>query len=1081
MRLPRLFTIDPGLPFLATLARAVLDGEIVPELARAKGPRALAAATVYVPTRRAAAALRAAFVAEHGGALLLPRIVPLGAMEDSDAGDPPDAAGFSLDGPGVGAAAIPLAIDPLTRRMELMRLVLAWGRSVGTAIVSVDADGTRRRRAEDSLLVATTPADAWMLAGELARLIDDLIVEGVDSARLTSLNDGQHDDYWRITLDFLSIALDAWPRHLREQERVDPPRRQALLVERDIARIEAGALPGPVIVAGSTGTQTQTARLMAAIARGPQGALVLPGLDTRLDARAYAMIGGGESESAAGEASAGHPQAAMKRLLERLGAPRDSFRPLGTPTREAHLRGKVLSEAMRPANATFAWRDRDAALSSAEVDDALAGVTLIEAAHEGEEALALAIALREALETPGRTAALVTPDRGLARRVGAELLRWDIRIDDSAGEPLARCEAGALAALALDAAERDASAGAVLALLAHPLVTLGVVRDAVAALLAALEIGLLRGPLPPGLLHDPAALVAFARDQAAHHHAHPARAAIADDLWPRLRDLLERLYSALAPLSELDGGHPLGAWLAAHARCVAALTRGPPAQAPARGPDQARLDTLFFDAGRAATRMSDVGAQDYRAFFQRLAAEAVLAPERGDEERIAIYGLLEARLLPHDLVLLGGLDESVWPPVADPGPFLNRPMRAALGLSPPERRIGQTAHDFVAALGAREVILSRAGKRGGSPMVASRFLQRLAAFAGANWDACRCRGARLLGYARRLDHGDAVPPIERPRPTPALPLRPTRFSVTQIETLLRDPYAIYARRILRLEALDGLGVDFGPRDFGNWMHDALRRFGEEFGHAPLPPEAAARLIALARECFAPVAEQPDFRAFHWPRFERGLRLLHAWEVRRRTTLMQLHVESPGVVELALADGSICKLSARADRIEVATDGAIAIIDYKTGAMPKVGDVAGGYAPQLLLEAALALRGGFEAVPAGGPVAEMLYVKLGGRTGMEDRHALGNKTPKGEGAGKRVKAKTGADPGDARADLAALIDGQFDAAVALLDRYRDPAQPYASEPDAARAPRHGDYRHLARVKEWSTSAGEGDGLGDEEDE
>ena len=1074
MAKPRLFTIDPGVPFLATLARAILNGEIFPELSRANGAQALSAATIYLPTRRAAAALRAAFLAEHGGALLLPRIVPLGALEDSDPDVRPEAPEFFLAGAETVATTMPTAIDPLTRRMELMRLVLAWGHRVGEAIVSVDAAGKRTHRAGESLLVATTPADAWRLADELAALIDEMIIEDIDPARLKSLNDGQHDEYWRITLDFLSIALDAWPLHLAEKGLVDPARRQALLISRDIARIEAGTLPGPVIVAGSTGTQTPTARLMAAIARGAQGALVLPGLDARLDARAYAMIGGSDE----GEASSGHPQAVMKRLLEHLHESRESFRPLGTPSRDLALRGKLLSEAMRPANATDAWRDRNAAMSSAEVDVALAGVTLIEAAHEGEEALALAIALREVLETPGRTAALVTPDRDLTRRVAAELRRWNIRIADSAGETLARTSAGSLALLALQAAPRDAAAGAVLALLAHPLLTLGIDRASIAAFLPSLEIGLLRGALAPGLMRDPAGLAAFAQAAAALPHAHSAKAAIAPQTWRRLQDLLERLYGALEPIACLTAETPLGDWLAAHGHVLAALTLPPGSAAETRAPAHAMLLNLLASAGAAAARVSGISAGDYRAFFQRLASEAVLPPQRGEADRIAIYGLLEARLLPVDLVLLGGLDEGMWPPIADVGPFLNRPMRAALGLSPPERRIGQSAHDFVEALGAREVILTRAAKRGGSPTVASRFLQRLAAFAGNNWDLCKHRGKRILGYARALDHRGTAPPIERPRPAPALHLRPTRFSVTQIETLLRDPYAIYARRVLGLEPFEELGLEFGARDTGNWMHDALHRFGQEFGHAPLPPGAHGRLLALAKQAFAAVVERPDFRAFQWPRIERSLSLLHAWDVKRRAGLAALHVEAPGLIALTLADGSTCKLTARADRIEVGGDGAIHVVDYKTGAAPTVKDVAAGYAPQLLLEAAVALRGGFAGLAANGSIAQLLYMKLGGKKGLHEQPALGKIASRGGAAGKRGKAKSTAETPDASVDLAAAIERQLAEVVALLDRFRDPAHPYASEPDPARAPRHSDYRHLARVKEWSLSGSEPD---DEESE
>ena len=312
----RLYSIDPGAPFLATLSQAVLSGAIFPEISRDNGPLALAGATIYVPTQRAARALKAQFAADFGGALLLPRIAPLGALDDSETRAlfdvPENLFEFGDD--------IPEAIGELERRMQLMRLVLGWSEAVRHAIVSVDAAGRRFTDETEALLVAATPADAFQLAGALASLIDEMIVENIPWEKLPSLNNNLHDDYWRITLDFLAIAFKAWPERLTELGKVDHASRQAKLIERDIARLRKGG-GGPVIVAGSTGVQSATARLMAAVAASPQGAIVLPGLDLGLDADAFAMIGDG----ADADANASHPQAALRRLLHLLGKDRKAF------------------------------------------------------------------------------------------------------------------------------------------------------------------------------------------------------------------------------------------------------------------------------------------------------------------------------------------------------------------------------------------------------------------------------------------------------------------------------------------------------------------------------------------------------------------------------------------------------------------------------------------------------------------------------------------------------------------------------------------------------------------------------------
>ena len=1032
------------------MTAAILEGKVIPGLSRASGPLALATTTIYVPTQRAARALQDAFRQQTGGVLLLPRIVPLGAIDESETRaifDPPDPdADIDVE--------IAPAIGALARRMELMQLVLGWGRAVAKAIISIDADGQLNLDPEEPLLVATTPADSWNLAQALADLIDEMIVEDIPFARLKPLTQGLFDEYWRITLDFLAIAGEAWPAHLAEKGLVDPARRQAQLIARDIARLQRTGMAGqggPVIVAGSTGAHKATARLMAAIARAPQGAIVLPGLDLRLEDSAFAQIGDGDADNG----GSGHPQAGFQRLLAMLEQTRHDFRPLGETSPALLQRRIFLSEAMRPAESTNAWRDRDAFISGDNIDLALAGVTLIDAAHEGEEALAIAIALRHVLETPGKTAALITPDRDLVRRVRSHLLRWDIRIADSAGEPLTLAQAGSLALLALDCATPQLEAAPLLALLTHPLTRMGRPRAETAALLEALETGLLRGTLVPGALQDAAALVAEKQREATDRHAHPAKARITPSQWTGLRELLERVHAALVPLVQLPADAVLKDWLAAHETVVQALLAGPPDAVAQTGHDLAQLQGLFTASLAAATPRFGLNLPDYQAFFRRLASECVVAQAGTSHERLAVYGLLEARLLPADLLVLGGLDEGVWPPQADSGPFLNRPMRAALGLTPPERRIGQTALDFVTAMGAAEVILSRARKRTGSPTVASRFLQRMAAVAGQkSWDNCTQRGALWLHYAHRLDHGPLEPSIARPAPVPPLHLRPTRLSVTQVETLRRDPYGIYAQHILKLSALEQLGLDYTSRDFGSWIHDALRLFGERYASGPLPATAAAELELLARAAFGPMAERPEFQTFHWPRIARSLNRFLAWEAERRGGLVRLHAETRGGLDIDLPDGTQFHLSARADRIEQRDDGSLAIVDYKTGSVPAVKDVIAGFSPQLPLEAAIALQGGFAAQPKAAIVSELLHLKIGDSAKSQHKPALG---------------KNGNIAVSAREQLLELTK--------LLDDFRNPLRSYPSRPFPANVPRYSDYNHLARVKEWGSSGDEDDG-GDE---
>ncbi|HLJ72739.1 MAG TPA: double-strand break repair protein AddB [Roseiarcus sp.] len=1029
----RLFSIPAGAPFLASLARALLDGRLVEGFPSGSGPFALANATIYVPTRRAARALGEALRQASGAAsLILPRIAPLGAFEptqDSRLFESPEA-----------AREAPPAISALDRRMALARLTQAWGRALKGAIRAVDASGALVFLASESPLVVAGPAQAFALAGDLAALIDDMTIEGVPWERLETLAPGEFDAYWRITLDFLKIAAAHWPKHLEERGLIDEAARGARLVEDEIARLEGGGFGGPVIVAGSTGARRATAALIAAVARAPQGAVVLPDLDLALDEKSWAMIGG--------QQIATHPQAGLSRLLEAIGATRQDVREIGAVSAPLRARARLLSEALRPADSTELWRRRDDALAADKIGEALSGLSVIEAADEAEEALALAIAMREALETPGKTAALISPDLGLTRRVCAELARWDVVPDVSAGRALRESAAGVFASLILAAAQSRQPLD-LIALLDHPLTRLGRPRPVLDAAARALELGALRGVLPASGLDDPQRLFAAARDTAKAGREDGARARLTERDWRSAEALLADILRSFAPLGALGENAPLAAHIDAHRAALAAFSADEAgADRLTATADGAALAALLAEWRQAAPADFSMGAADYRALFEAVAGETA-APEAGrPQSRLQVLGLLEARLLSFDLALLAGLDETVWPPAAETDAFLNRPMREQLGLSPPERRIGQTAHDLVAALGAPEAILSRAKKRGGAPTVASRFVQRLAAAAGAEaFDAALARGERYLALARAIDRPAAFIRAERPRPAPPVRLRPTKLSVTRIETLRRDPYAIYAERILKLKPLDPIAQPAGFREIGVEWHAALSEFTTAYPAGDLPAEARDRLMAIARARFADLLEDANFRLLNWPRIEQGLDFFLSFDRARRENLERIFSEEKGSLAIALGDGSMFTLAAIADRIETTRWGAAFLVDYKTGAAPGVNEVRVGFAPQLTLEAAMMARGAFPNAPAQAPVNAM-YLKLGGAKGGENR-------------GLNFKDE---------ATLAEVAEEHYAALVAMLDQFRDEATPYLPRPYPKFVGSFGVYDHLARVKEWSASGG-----------
>ena len=1035
------FTIPAGAPFLPTLARALIDGDLIEGFPGSGGPLALASATVYVPTQRAAAAFAEALLAAAGGeSVLLPRIAPLGAFEpnetatffDPEAQEPPR------------AGALP-AVGELARRHTLALLVRKWGQALRGAIRGADADGLRFDLREPAV-VASSPAQAYALAADLARLIDDMIIEGIDWRRLETLAPEEYDVYWRITLDFLKIAFANWPAWLRENGLVDRAKRVALLLQSEINRLEAGARIGPTIIAGSTGANRATAELIAAIAYSDKGAVVLPALDLHLDEAAWGMIG---ASDAGAQGLAVHPQALLHRLIGRIGVRREDVRTLGDPPAPLAARASFLSEALRPADSTDRWSRRDAALSPAAVAAALDSVSIIVADNETDEALALAISMREVLETPGKTAALITPDPSIARRVAAELARWGVEAEDSAGRTLGQTAAGALSRLVLMAAA-DLRPLTAQALIAHPSARFGRRRAECEAAARALELGVFRAA-PFASLDNLDRAIAAARAAADDPHAHIAIRTIEEERRAAGERLARDLVAVLDPLRALRASRPLREWLLTHRAALDAVLAAPEGErSPPHGLDA--LAALMDEWSEAAGDGFACTLAEYAALFDEALAGVRAPPARGGHPRLKILGLLEARLLSFDRALLAGLDEKVWPPAVDADAFLNRPMRAELGLSAPERRVGQTAHDFLAALGAPEAILSRARKRGGEPTVASRFVQRIGAAAGAEAiAAAERRGDRYLDYARALDKPDKVEPIGRPAPCPPVELRPRSLSVTKIETLRRDPYAIYAERILKLAPLEPVERELGPREAGDAWHRSLQDFAERYPSGALPSDVRQTLVRFARARFATLLEDSTFEGLNWPGIEKAIDFVLGFEARNRGAIERVWVERNGEFVFQLKDGKPFRLTARADRIDVLTIGGATLIDYKSGPPPSVKEVNVGFAPQLTLEAAILSRGGFEGLAKMTP-ARALYLKLGGPDGGLERDAAG-----------------------AKAVVAELADKHLAELKALLDAFTEPGTPYLSRPFPKFAGRFSDYDHLARVKEWSATGGDGESM------
>jgi ATP-dependent helicase/nuclease subunit B len=719
-----------------------------------------------------------------------------------------------------------------------------------------------------------------------------------------------------------------------------------------------------------------------------------------------------------------HPQYNLASLLDRLGKLPESVESWAGSASPSP-RNALISEVMRPAETTQAWRilgDIPAA--------ALEGVQRIDCTDSAEEAGVIALILKETLQTPGKTAALITPDRGLARRVAAELRRWDIDIDDSAGESMAMTAQGSFLRQIAAMIGGGFAPAPLLSVLKHPLAAAGSPPARLRQDARQLERMVLRGPRPgAGIAGLRAALATYEKEDVC-----------------AIAQLIDRLEAITAPLIEAfaSGTQTLVELLSAHIQAAEALAATEAETGAERlwsGDAGEMLSQFIAELRDAADLLKPFPPRAYLPLLDSLMTGWTVRPRCGRHPRLTILGLLEARLQHADRVVLGGMNEGVWPPDPQPDPWLSRPMRDAFGLPLPERRIGLTAHDFVQAFAAPEIVLTRADKNEGQPRVPSRWLTRLdAVLRGANAEDLLISSDSpwrdLRGLLNKPAESITVAPAA---PRPPLAARPRRLSVTQIETWMRDPYSIFARHILRLRPLDPIDADPGAAERGTFIHMALDRFVAAHPNT-LPANAAQQLLNFGEAAFGESLGRPTVRAFWWPRFVRIAHWFLALETVRRIDLRHAASEITGQLTVEGPAGPFL-LTAVADRVDRLSAGGSEIIDYKTGAVPTHGDVNLGFSPQLALEAAIHQSGGFKGLPAG-PVTGLAYWRLSG----------------GETPGKQHPI-----PGDPAALAEAALTGLRD----LVATFDDPETPYEATPRPEWAPRFNDYAHLARIREWSS--------------
>ena len=1040
----RVFNIPPSVSFLDELAQSLVDGRLVPSFKIEHDWSVLADVTVYLPTRRAVRTLAEIFRSRAPNQVVfLPKIRSLGDIDLVN----------QVTDPKANTTELPPEMGFTERHLALTKLILGW--------MQARVNQGELTEPFDNQISHASPSDAAWLSRELLSLMDQIEGEGANWAQLAQLVPDQYAEYWQMTIEFLKIAFDVWPKFLAEQGKMDPIARNAALIRREAKSLAKFGSTNPIIAAGSTGTVSATRELLKTIAELPNGAVILPGIDLTLDDASWDLITELDPQNnnkKYGDSNPGHPQFGLAKLIQHIGILRTDIVSLCKPeSAKLEIRNEVVSQAMKPIKTTDSWIKFKTNFTDSNLSLALEDCSLIEAKNEIEEGLSIALVLREAVEN-GENAELICADPSLTRRVMSELERWSIKISDSTGQYLSHTTPTKLARLIVRLALHGLDPVTMLSLLKHQITSIGMSQSELKLAISAFERGILRGPQSDQGFEGLKRAITDAKIIQENRHHVPNWQKLSESEWDAIQHLIVKLEHALSPLIALTKQNEKVS--------VKELARLTLHSLQLVGTDNNGNDHKLYsyksteDLIKYLTSLIhdnnsglELYPKDWPAFFESLLLNITIIETHAANSSLGIYTPMESRLHRPDVTILAGLNEGSWPKLTRNDPWLNRPMKSEMGLDQPERRIGLSAHDFCQCLGTQRVIMTRSLRSGGSPTVASRWLQRLITVVGNSAATLmRKNGTKYLDWSFQLGQSTTEPhPVSRPNPKPPITSRPTQLSITEIETWVRDPYAIYAQKILQFEPIEAIGGNPSVAEKGAIIHDCLAEFLLQW-KGPFDETAITKLNEIGVKKFENLRGFPQVYALWWPRFQRIARwFVNNFESTRSELVQQNYLECSGKMEVLNGDRSF-KLTGRADRIDLLKDGSLSVLDYKTGQVPSLPQVETLLAPQLPLEVAMIQSGGFQNIKRNNEISEQAYVVLsGGKTAGEVK----NRNPQNVSIAELSIQATQC--------LRDLVEAYFDPSQGYLSRARVFKEKVFSAP----------YDHLARVQEWSVGIVEED--------
>ncbi|MEM9469587.1 MAG: double-strand break repair protein AddB [Pseudomonadota bacterium] len=947
----QIYTIPPSVPFLKTLACSLLEGY-------EQTPENLSDVLILLPTRRACRALQEEFLVQiKDKPLLLPRLQPIGDINAEEIG---------LLATDNSLHDMPALIPPMKRQILLAQLI---GRLPN---------------------YSRTPDQNLKLAATLGQLLDEIQTENLDIQDLPNVVDkDDFAEHWQIILKFLEIIAETWPTILKEYNAIDAADYRNRLILALTKLWQQNPPSHPVILAGSTGTIPATAQLMQTISTLPNGKIILPGVDQLLINTEWQNI------------AEGHPQATLKKLIEELDLHHTDIKEYKIFQERNLAKEKIISQVMLSAEDTLQWQNN----LNLQKDDL--NVRRYDCDTSQEEADIIALILRETLENPNKTAAFITPDRALAKRVQHSCKRWGIEIDDSAGTPLNETKIGHFLLLCAHTLATNIDPLPLLSFLKHEKTFLDFKNFK--KKIYELEQYIYRGN---NIQNGFEGLKEFSNE----------------NNFDDFIDHLEKTFSK--NLQNFQFEKNFSTLIKLHLQTAENFSKK--SESLWSGDEGEAASQFFSNLYDQADLFDDVSGHEYVEIIENLMQAVTVRPKYGKHPRLNILGQIEARLVHADRVIMGGLNEGTWPP--DPGhdPWMSLPMRKKYGLPPAERGLSLAAHDFSQAFCAPEVFLTRAKKVNGSVTVPARWLERLDTFLSAqSIEPETIRDKRFSHYLKALNKNTNYSPTKRPEPKPPTDVRPKKLSVTRIEKWINDPYGVYAEKILNLKKLRDIGKEPDAAIRGTILHEAFHKFIDAYPKE-IPDEALETLITIMRKSVAEQGIGETDTAFWMPRLLTLAKnfIDHEKQWRSNYTPYKTEQESSYTLE----DVNF-ELTARIDRIDKDKNEKIGIIDYKSGGQYSLSKMITGETPQLTLEGLILNDGKTE-------VASLSYWVVDGKSQQINE--------------KRIDDN----------DMIEAIENCRAGLTELIQKFQQEETPYYAIPNPEKTPRYNDYEHLARIKEWS---------------